>query len=109
LGQILFTTGKRAASELAQTGYSFKYVKHFRLLHLRRKDLYDPAINILLTCYLISKYNNEYDGKLDLVLTAWNAGDNTESLDSSLPAPYHETFDLIGKVNGYYLYLLDHN
>lgn len=107
LCQILFETGKRAALELSRTGYPFRYIDRYRLKNLRRKDLFDPAINILLTCYLIAKYNHKYNGRLELVLTAWNAGDNTESLDFGQPAPYPETCDLIGKVNGYFIFLLD--
>ena len=107
LCQILFTTGKRAAFELAQMPLPLKYIDRNRLQHLKKEDLFDPAINILLACYLISKYNNKYDGKLDLVLTAWNAGDSNQSLDFGLPASSTETTDLIGKVNGYFIFLLD--
>jgi soluble lytic murein transglycosylase len=109
LGQILLSTGKEAALELSKTNVPFKYIDPQRLKNLQGDDLLDPAINILLTCYLISKYNYKYDGRLELVLSAWNAGENTENLDSGLPAPYPETHDLIGKVNGYFLYLLDQN
>ncbi len=76
------------------------------LKNFKEEDLFDPATNILLTCYLISKYNFRYDGKLDLVISAWNAGENIDSLKVGKPAPYSETHNLIGKVNGYYLYLL---
>jgi peptidoglycan lytic transglycosylase len=107
LCQILLSTGKQAAAELVRTNFRFRYVDRYRLMNLQRKDLFDPAINILLTCYLISKYITKYNGKLELVLTAWNAGDNTESLDFGQPAPYPETYELIGKVNGYFIYFLD--
>ncbi len=107
LSQILYSTGKQAASELAHSNFRFKSVDRYRLLNLCRKDLFDPRINILLTCYLISKYIMKYNGKLDLVLSAWNAGDNTKSLDFDQPAPYPETYELIGKVNGYYIFFLD--
>ncbi len=76
------------------------------LKNFKEDDLFDPATNILLTCYLISKYNFRYNGKLDLVISAWNAGENIGSLKIGKPAPYSETHNLIGKVNGYYLYLL---
>jgi soluble lytic murein transglycosylase-like protein len=107
LSQILYSTGKQAAAELAHSDFRFKYVDRYRLSNLRRKDLFDPKINILLTCYLISQYIMKYNGKLELVLSAWNAGDNTKSLDFDKPAPYQETYDLIGKVNGYFIFFLD--
>ncbi len=106
LGQILLTTGQQAGLELARSTTRFRYVSKNTLLHLKKNDLFDPAVNILLTCYLIAKYNYKYDGKLHLVMTAWNAGENTESLRHGNHAPYPETEDLIGKVNGYYIYLL---
>ena len=106
LGQILITTGQEAAQVLANSKTKFRYVKKQRLQNLKRSDLFDPAINILITCYLIAKYNAKFDGKLDLVVSAWNAGENTKSLKNGKHAPYRETEDLIGKVNAYYVYLL---
>jgi soluble lytic murein transglycosylase len=108
LGQILFTTGKEAATILAQSSTHFEYVSKKQLANLSMNDLFDPAINILLTCYLVAKYNYKFDGKLHLVVSAWNAGENTESLSYGQHAPYQETEDLIGKVNAYYVYLLKH-
>lgn len=106
LGQIILTTGQEAAQVLAQSKTQFRYVKKKTLRNLKRKDLFDPAVNILITCYLIAKYNAKFDGKLDLVVSAWNAGENTQSLKNGKHAPYKETEDLIGKVNAYYVYLL---
>ncbi len=108
LGQIILTTGKEAAKILAQSKTDFQYVSKIQLENLSQDDLFDPAVNILLTCYLIAKYNYKFDGKLDLVVSAWNAGENTESLSYGLHAPYQETEDLIGKINSYYIYLLRH-
>ncbi len=107
LGQIIYTTGKQAALELYARGIQFRYIQPARLKHLQEKDLFDPAINILITCYLISKYNFRFNGKLDLVVSAWNAGENMDSLKIGLPAPYTETYNLIGKVNGYFINLLE--
>jgi len=106
LGQILLTTGEQAGRELARSSTHFRYVSKGKLRNLKKNDLFDPAINILLTCYLIAKYNYKFNGKIDLVLTAWNAGEYTKSLSLGRHAPYRETEDLIGKVNAYYLYLL---
>ncbi|MEE4240707.1 MAG: transglycosylase SLT domain-containing protein [Desulfopila sp.] len=107
LGQILFSTGKEAAQEIYKSGRRFRYINTSRLNNLRHEDLFDPAINILLTCYLISKYNYKFNGKLDLVVSAWNAGENTDSLKIGLPPPYSETRNLIGKINGYFVFLLN--
>lgn len=106
LGQIILTTGKSAGAELSKSKTHFRYVPKSTLENITRKDLFDPATNILLTCYLIAKYNYKFDGKLELVLSAWNAGEYTSSLTVGQHAPYRETKDLIGKVNGYYIYLL---
>lgn len=108
LGQILLSTGRSAAAQLAQSKVHFRYVAKERLRNLRQEDLFDPAINILLTVYLVAKYNYKFDGKLELVVSAWNAGENTESLSHGRHAPYQETENLIGKINGYYVYLLKH-
>ncbi len=109
LGQITYPTAKKAALRLVQTGVNFKYIDENRLMNLQPHDLYDPAINILLSTFLIAKYNYMFEGRIDLVLTAWNAGENTESLRNNSPANYLETENLIGKVNGYYLYLINNN
>lgn len=108
LGQILLTTGQEAAKQLAQSKTHFRYVSKIQLENLSKNDLFDPAVNILLTCYLVAKYNYKFDGKLDLVVSAWNAGENTESLSRGRHAPYRETENLIGKINAYYVYLLKH-
>lgn len=106
LGQILITTGQETAIKLFKSKTHFRYVSKQTLQHLTREDLLDPAVNILITCYLIAKYNAKFAGKLDLVVSAWNAGENTKSLKNGKHAPYKETEDLIGKVNAYYVYLL---
>ena len=106
LGQIIFTTGRPAAEALSKTGLKFDYVDNSKLQDLKKRDLLDPAINILLTCYLIAKYNYKFDGKLELVVSAWNAGEYTKSLQYGKHAAYRETEELIGKVNGYYIFLL---
>lgn len=108
LGQIIHSTGKAAAKTLYNSNVTFRFIKKEKLADLKREDLFDPAINILLTCFLIAKYNYKFDGKIELVLSAWNAGENTHSLSNMQHAPYKETENLIGKVNGYYLYLLKH-
>lgn len=106
LGQIMYSTGKEAALELSKLNYSFRHINSKKLAHLQQEDLFDPAVNILLTCFLISKYNHKFQGKLELVLSAWNAGENHDALKKGQPVPYKETLNLIGKINGYYIDLL---
>ncbi|WP_457575546.1 lytic transglycosylase domain-containing protein [Desulfomarina sp.] len=106
LGQILYSTGKEAAKELSESRTHFRHVSKTTLKNLKKRDLFDPAVNILLTCYLIAKYNYKFNGRLDLVVSAWNAGENTESLARGKHAPFRETEDLIGKINNYFIYLL---
>lgn len=108
LAQIIYPTGQKAARELAESRTKFRFVARDQLANLRNHDLYDPAVNILLACYLIAKYNHRFDGRLDLVVSAWNAGEYTDSLDEGRHAPYKETEDLIGKINAYYVYLIKH-
>lgn len=106
LGQIIHSTGREAARDLYNSSRNFRYINNYKLKNLQKQDLFDPAINILLTCYLISKYNHRFNGRIELVISAWNAGENVDSLKIGLPAPYSETHNLIGKVNAYYLHLL---
>jgi len=106
LGQILLSTGKEAAKKLARSKTHFRYVSQKTLENLQENDLFDPAVNILITCYLVAKYNYKFGGKLELVISAWNAGENTKSLSRGRHAPYQETENLIGRVNAYYVYLL---
>lgn len=106
LCQIMYPTALAAARDLlaSKKAINFNYVSRERLRNLRPDDLYNPAINILLACYLISKYNYMFEGKLDLVVAAWNAGEN--SIVNARPPQYRETLDLIGKVNGYFVFFL---
>ncbi len=104
LTQIIYPTGRQAARELLQKNIRFRHVSRSQLRNLKPGDLYVPEINILLACYLISKYNYTFQGKLDLVVSAWNAGEN--SIVGNQPAQYRETLNHIGKVNGYFIYFL---
>jgi len=105
LTQITYGTGKEAADELVKKNIHFRYVNKRKLQYLTKEDLYDPAVNILLSCYLIAKYNYQHKGKLDLVVSAWNAGEY--SIKNKKPPEYKETLNHIGKVNGYFIYFLN--
>jgi soluble lytic murein transglycosylase-like protein len=106
LGQIIPSTGIEAGRELSKGAFDFRSISRARLSKLTAEDLFDPEVNILLTCYLIAKYNYKFNGQIHLVLSAWNAGENIKELKQGKHAPYQETLDLIGKVNGYYICLL---
>jgi len=105
LAQIMPATGRQAAKELHASGTHFRYVSRTRLAELRDEDLLDPAINLLIATYLIAKYNEKFSGRIELVVSAWNAGEYTPALAAGRAAPYEETRNLIGRVNGYYLHL----
>lgn len=104
LTQILYETGRTAADAIAAQPHSFKHIDKNRLRLLRHEDLHDPAINILIACYLVSKYNYQFDGRLELVVSAWNAGEH--SIQRKQPPAIEETHELIGRVNGYFVALL---
>lgn len=105
LTQITYSTGKLAAKELVKKNINFRYVDKEQLQQLTPEDLYDPAVNLLLACYLVAKYNYQNNGKLDLVVSAWNAGEY--SITNNKPAQYKETLNHIGKVNAYFVYFLN--
>jgi soluble lytic murein transglycosylase-like protein len=103
LCQLLYPTAREAADEFLARGGRVRYVSSERLQTLKPADLFEPAVNILLTCYLVAKYNQVYEGRLDLVVAAWNAGQG--SIRNGQPPKYPETMNLIGKVNGLLLAL----
>jgi soluble lytic murein transglycosylase-like protein len=103
--QILPSTGRHAARELYATGYDFRFVDRERLRSLKPQDLKDPAINILIGCYLLDRYNAEFGGHLARTVGAWNAGAKRIHQYRGTP-PYSETLELIARVNAYYLFFL---
>lgn len=103
LMQILPETGRRAARELYATGYDFRFVERQRLRTLTRHDLKNPAINILIGCYLLDHYNKNFGNSLARTVGAWNAGPDRVRQYGEAP-PYRETLTLIGRVNAYYLF-----
>lgn len=99
LTQMRYQTAKEASEQLLKYNKKYRYVDTKRLEKLEPQDLYDPAINLLLASFIISKYNKRYNGRLDLVVAAWNAGPST--IKDDMPPAYPETLALIGRVNGY--------
>lgn len=105
LTQITLETGRTAARELYKMRFNFKYIDEERLKDLQESDLYDPAINILICCYLVDKYNANYNGNLALIISAWNAGPGSITQYKGYP-PYAETLTLIARVNSYLKYYM---
>lgn len=101
--QILPETGQRAAQKLYASGYDFRYVNRDRLHSLDAQDLKEPAINILIGCYLLDRYNSAFGGHLARTVGAWNAGPNRVRQYDGTP-PYQETLTLIARVNAFYLF-----
>jgi soluble lytic murein transglycosylase-like protein len=103
LMQIRPETGRRAARALYATGYDFQFVDRRRLRALSPDDLTDPAVNILIGCYLLDRYNAEFGDHLARTVGAWNAGPERVRQYSGTP-PYEETVELIRRVNAFYLF-----
>ena len=107
LSQIMPETGRIAARELYESGIDFEFVDERRLKDLRAEDLYDPAINILIACYLSATYLDQFLGRHDLVVSAWNAGPGAVTAYGNRPPPYSETHQLMARVRGYMTYFAD--
>jgi soluble lytic murein transglycosylase-like protein len=103
LMQILPATGRRAAQALYDSGYHFRHVDRKRLRSLQAQDLKDPAVNILIGCYLLDRYNAAFGGHLARTVGAWNAGPEQVRRHGGTP-PFSETLTLIARVNAFYLY-----
>lgn len=103
LMQIRPETGRRAARALYDTGYDFRYIDRRQLRSLSADDLKDPALNILIGCYLLDRYNAEFGDNLARTVGAWNAGPERVRQHRGTP-PYEETVGLIRRVNAYYLF-----
>ena len=101
--QIRPETGRRAARALYDTGYDFRFVDRRRLRRLSADDLKDPALNILIGCYLLDRYNAEFGDNLARTVGAWNAGPDRVRQYRGTP-PYEETVTLIRRVNDFYLF-----
>ena len=103
LMQIMPATARPAAEALRASGYDFRYVDERRLENLSADDLKTPAINVLIGCYLLDRYNQRFGNDLAHTVSAWNAGPQAVARYQGAP-PYRETLELIGRVNAYYVY-----
>lgn len=101
LSQIMPETGRIAARALYETGIDFDFIDERRLRNLAAEDLYDPATNLLIACYLSSLYLKQFGGRTDLVVAAWNAGPGAVTRHGNRMPPYSETHQLLARVRGY--------
>lgn len=101
--QIRPETGRRAAQQLYEMEYHFRHVDRKRLRSLRTQDLKNPAVNVLIGCYLLDRYNATFGDHLARTVGAWNAGPSRVQQHRGTP-PYPETIALIARVNAFYLY-----
>jgi soluble lytic murein transglycosylase-like protein len=108
LCQITLETGQDAINELGPRLSQFSNIDIEKVDNFSAESLKDPAINLLLCSYLVAKYNHFYSGRLDLVVSAWNAGEGATNRAGGVPE-YSETQDLVGKINGLYWYFLNND
>ncbi len=109
LCQITVETGQDAIDEIGDERLRrFDSVDMAKVMHFSEDSLKNPALNLILCSYLVAKYNHFYSGRLDLVVSAWNAGEGATNKAGGVPN-FKETQNLIGKINGYYWYFLKNN
>lgn len=100
LMQITVDTGEWAANEMGYSSFS-------------KEDLFDEEYNIRMGCWYLKKLNDMFDGDLNLMVAAYNAGptnvnkwlqDNEFSKDGKNLhyIPFNETKKYVDKVNTYY-------
>jgi soluble lytic murein transglycosylase-like protein len=104
LTQIMPSTGRIAAAEIAASGIDYRGVDESRLVRLDPDRLFDPAVNLLIACYLSAKYQSDFGGDLELVAAAWNAGPNRVTQYGLQPPPYRETHQMLRTLAGYLNY-----
>jgi len=105
LTQIIRSTAQHVAEDLAEGDYDYLYIDEAVLEEIEPDDLHDPALNILLACYLNANYHHRYDGRRDLMISAWNAGPGAVRRYGNQPPPFPETQATIFKVESYLSYL----
>jgi soluble lytic murein transglycosylase-like protein len=105
LTQITSTTAARVASDLKEAGVDYLYIDEAMFDEFHADHLHDPALNILIACYLNATYHHWYDGRRDLMISAWNAGPGAVRRYGNEPPPYPETQATIFKVESYLSYL----
>lgn len=109
LTQIMPETGRLAINDLRETGIDFRYVDETRLRRYSSELLFDPAINILIACYLGALYHADYSGRSDLSAAAWNAGPHAVLRYGNRTPPYQETRGMVHRLVGYLNYFTAEN
>jgi soluble lytic murein transglycosylase-like protein len=104
LTQIMPDTGRLAAQDIVASGLDFEYVDERRLASYSPDVLYDPAVNILIACYLGALYHADYSGRVDLVAAAWNAGPQAVARYGYRTPPYEETQGMVLRLVGFLNY-----
>jgi soluble lytic murein transglycosylase-like protein len=95
LTQIIPSTARTVMRKLSQIDYDFLYVDEGVFKDFQVEDLYDPALNILIACYLSATYHGWYEGSTDLVVSAWNAGPGAVARYGNAVPPYEEPRSMI--------------
>ena len=103
--QILPATARSVLSQLAGLRRDFRFIDEKVFTRFQAEDLHDPALNILIACYLNATYHAMYDGRTDLVIAAWNAGPGAVARYHNRPPPFAETRDLIARLEHMIEYL----
>ncbi len=101
LTQIMPATARSVLAKLAKDDYDYLYIDESRFADFETGDLHDPALNILIACYLTATYNDRYQGRTELVAAAWNAGPSAVARYGNRPPPYRETRIHLDRVLGY--------
>ncbi len=101
LTQIMPSTARLVLAKLAKGDDDYLYIDESAFGNFEADDLYDPALNILLACYLTATYNDRYQGRTELVAAAWNAGPSAVARYGNRPPPYRETRIHLDRVLGY--------
>jgi soluble lytic murein transglycosylase-like protein len=107
LTQILPSTAEGALRELTDVYNDFEFVDEDAFDRFQADDLHDPALNLLIACHMTALYHAMYDGRTDLVVSAWNAGPGAVKRYWNRPPPYPETRRLIERVKRTMQYLGD--
>ena len=105
LTQIIPSTARAVLKKLAKRRYDFLYVDEKVFQSFQPEDLYDPALNILIACYLSATYHGWYEGSTELVVSAWNAGPGAVARFGNEVPPYAETRGMIDRLKGFMAYL----
>jgi soluble lytic murein transglycosylase-like protein len=104
LTQIMPRTGRHAIARLADADMDFRFVPRRALDDFDPDDLFNPALNILIACYLNARYHDAYGDRADLSAAAWNAGPGAVDRYGKQVPNYAETKSMVKRLMGYMSY-----